>query len=375
MSFKFTDSRLWLKGIGCAYLRDPATGDVVYYSNKFSTGQVTPSADAGEISAGAGNTLATMLATNARVAVNFTAQDFDLFVKGASAGATIESGAPVPVCEVVDATGAEIAITKSAGTPVAPLGYSKIICYVQEVGAASLVANDGTAYAIDADSGVISGFNAVAGTQYKVTYFVSRANAQLATLTGDMNGRVLHFTSEHDIYVNVDPNNKSGTYWGKLYTVVPLLKLTTDGAAIEGDQTANTTTGIVGQALMYDDEVVVDDCGECGSSASPLAYYIVVPCDSTANISGLVVVGGVISVPVSTTYNINDFRLLVGKSLVAPDPAKMTYSLGDGAPAGTSVSGSVLTTGSTAGDTEITGTYTDAGTTITCVANLSVIGG
>ncbi len=371
MSLKFTDNRLWLKGIGCAYLRDPSTGDVVYYSNKFTTGQITPSSDAGEITAGPGATLATMLPTNARVAVNFTAADFDLFVKGASVGATMETGAPVPVCETVVAAGAELTIAKTMGTPVSPVGYSSPICYVQEVDAPSLVENDGTAYSISA-AGVISGFTATSGKTYKVNYFVTRANAKMATITGSMNGQVLHFTSEHDIYVNVDPTTKKGNFWGKLYVVIPMLKLMTDGAAIDGDQTSNTTTGIVGQALMYDDEVVTADCTGCGSAASPLAYYIVVPCDATSDINGLVVLGGVINVNTDTTTTINEYRLVVGKNLVEPDPAKMTYALDAGAPTGTSVSGNTLTTGSTAGDTELTGTYTDGTLTLSCVANLSI---
>lgn len=374
MSLKFTDNRLWLKGIGCAYLRDPATGDVVYYSNKFSTGQVTPSADNGEIAAGAGNTLATMLATNARVAVNFTAQDFNLFVKGASVGAAIENGAPVPVCETVEATSATLAIAKSAGTPVAPVGYSNIICYVQEVGAASLVENDGVAYTLDADTGVVNGFAATSGKTYKVNYFVSRANAQIATLTGDMNGRVLHFTSEHDIYVNVDPTNKSGTYWGKLYTIVPLLKLTPEGAGIEGDQTANTTTGIIGQALMYDDEVVTDDCADCGSAASPLAYYIVVPCDAASGIEGLALIGGVIEVPQGGSVQANFKLVLRGNNLAPVDNAMMSYSMTTPITGVTVSDNGVITASESAsGDGELVGTYTIGGDSYSCPVNVTVV--
>ena len=37
----FTDKRLYLKGTSEAICTDKATGDIVYYSNKFQTGNVT----------------------------------------------------------------------------------------------------------------------------------------------------------------------------------------------------------------------------------------------------------------------------------------------------------------------------------------------
>lgn len=373
MSLAFTDPRLYVKGIGAAYLRNTQSMNVVYYSNKFTTGQVTPSNDNGEISAGIGNTIATMIPTNGRIAVNFTAADFDLFVKSASVGGTLESGAPVPVCQTVTATGETLTIDVTDGTPVRGIGMSDIICYVQEVGAASPVAEGGVAYALNATSGAVSGFAATSGKQYKVTYFVSRANARLAIIDGDMNGAVLHFTAEFAVYANVNPTTRQGTRWGTLYVVIPYLKLTADGAALDGDQTNNTTTGIVGQALSYDSEIVAADCDACGSALPPLGYYLLVPCDTTAGVDGLVMVGGVLTVAKSSTHVIDDFRLVVnGSDLAIPDNALMTYNL-TGAPSGTSVDGATITTGATTGDGEITATYTDGDTTLTCVANLSVV--
>ena len=371
MSLAFTDPKLYVKGVGAAYLRDGA-GNVVYYSNKFQNGQITPSADQGEIAAGIGNPIAAMIPTNGRLAVNFTAADFDLFTKASAVGGTLEYGAPVPVCQTVVASGTTLSIDVTGGTPVKNIGMSSIICYVQEVGAASPIGSGGTAYPLSA-AGVVSGFTAVSGHTYKVTYFVSRANARLATLSGNMDGKVLHFTAEFAVYTNVNTANMTGSRWGTLYAIVPTLKLTADGAGIDGDQTSNTTTGIIGQAMMYDETSVQADCDSCGSSIAPLGYYLLVPCDTTADIGGLVLVGGVLTVPTSSTHTVNEFRLLVGgNNLALPDPALMTYSL-SGAPSGTSVSGNVITAGSTAGDGEITGTYTDGDVTYTCVANLSVV--
>ena len=52
---RFTDSRLYAKGIGEAICTDKTTGQILYFSNKFQTGNVTPSVTIGEIRAGLGN--------------------------------------------------------------------------------------------------------------------------------------------------------------------------------------------------------------------------------------------------------------------------------------------------------------------------------
>ena len=49
---RFTDSRLYAKGIGEAICTYKTTGKILYFSNKFQTGNVTPSVTIGEIRAG-----------------------------------------------------------------------------------------------------------------------------------------------------------------------------------------------------------------------------------------------------------------------------------------------------------------------------------
>ena len=373
MGIKFTDPRLYVKGIGEAYMRDPTTGNITYYSDKFQEGQINPTYDDGEISAGLGSALATMIPTNSRVSVNFTAADFDLYAKAASVGATLGYGAPVLVCQTVTAASAALAIDVTQGPPVANVGRSNTICYVQQVGAGSPLAQGGVAYSINAATGAVSGFNATAGTQYKVWYYISRANAQMATISSNMNGKVQHFTAAFAVYSNVNTRTLEGTRWGTLYVVVPSLKLSAGGSTIDGNQTGNTTTGIIGQALMYDEETISASCDECANAGSPMAYYIVVPCDNTSGLQGLALVGGVLTVQTGTTHTINEFRLVSANgSLIVPDPALMSYTL-SGAPEGTSVTGSVLAAGATAGDGEITGTWSSGGESFSAVANLSIV--
>lgn len=381
----FTTKRRYLKGIGSALLKDKATGQIVYQSDKFTTGSITPSADAGEITAGLGSPIATMIASNARVAVDFTAADFSLFAKAVALGARRSYGAPVPACQVVTATGTQIYLDMSQGTPVAGLGENAIYAYVLTVGEeASLEeggmsstgdpTNPGNAYVVDTATGAVTGFDAVIGTQYKVWYYVTQENAQLATITSVMEGGVYEFIAEFAVYANVNEQTLEGTRTGTFYVHIPSLKLA-PGGAVNGDQTANDTTVITGQAITDDSSVVTAQCDACGGDGKVLAYYCYVPCDRTENVQGLVLVGGVLTVPTNTIHTIDEFRLLMGDgSLAKINSANMSYVISP-ALAGTSVEGSVLTTGATAGETEITATWTNGSKSLTCVANLSVVAG
>lgn len=361
--------RLYAKGICNALLTDVNSGDVLYQSNKFNTGNITTSVTLGEIRAGLGNPIAAIIPSDSAMNVEFSAADFSLWAKAAQLGATVSYNGVAPVCQTVTASGTSLSIDVSDATPVAQYGFANPMCYVQETGVASTAA-DGTAYPVDASTGAISGFTATAAKTYKVWYFVQKASAKVATIGTMFDPLVAHFTAQVAVYANEAGAQGTGTRQGWLYIVVPYLKLQGNGG-VTGDQGTNDTTSISGQAVAYDDVVVSATCADCESGT--LAYYIYVPDDATEEVKGLALVGGVLTVNISSTYTISDFRLVMNDgSLALPDAAKMAYEL-TGAPTGTSVSGSVLTTGATAGDGEITATYTDGDFTAECVANLSVV--
>lgn len=370
---KFNDPRLYLKGTSEAILTDKANGNIVYFSNKFQTANIAASVTMGEIRAGIGNAIAAMIPTDAAFNVNFTAADFSLFAKAAQAGATLRYGAPVMVCQTATASGTTLNVDTAEGTPVAQLGMSEIVCYVQEIGKASMIATGGIAYTLNQSTGAVEGFTAENGKQYKVWYFVSKAGAQLATVTTNIDPKVLHFSAAMAVYSNESGGANSGTRVGTLYVVVPSLKLGGDGSGVNGDQTTADTTSVTGQAVAYDETVISGECDECGSGASVLAYYLYVPCDGATKIQGLALVGGVLTVPKSSTKTITEFKLVMAdNSLTNPDPAFMTYEL-ESAPSGTSVDGSVLTTGATTGDATITANYDDGTDEFTFEGTLSVV--
>ena len=355
----FTDKRLYLKGIGEAMCTNRKTGDVLYWSNKFQTGNVTPNVDNGEIRAGLGNSLATMIPSNAGVTVEMNAADFSLWAKAAQTGATLSYNATVMTCTIVTATGTSLSINKAEGTPVAQKGFSKIFCYVQEVGAPSEVATGGVAYALNPDTGAISGFTAESGKKYKVFYFVNKANAQIAAMTTAMDPAVVHFTATFAVFCNEAGNAQNeGTRTGTLFVIVPALKFGANGS-INGDQTNNDTTSISGQAVSYDSDIITDSCDECASAGSDLCYYIYQPCGNTADdVEGIVANIGSISVAKSGTYQMQPRIVMTNGELVKGDTAVFTYTA-KGAPSGTTVSTTgLITAGDTAGDFTVEVGYT-----------------
>lgn len=370
---KFTNPKLFLKGTSEAMLTDKASGNIVYWSDKFQTANVQSSVTLGDIRAGLGNAIAAMIPSDAALQVNFAAADFSLFAKAAQAGATLSYGAPTPVCQTVAATGTSLTVSLEQGTPVAQLGMSKVLCYVQAIGSASPLEQGGIAYPLNPVTGAVVGFNAVAGTEYLVWYFVNKAGSQLATIQTNMDPKVLHFTASMAVYANEGGSTNSGTRAGTLYVVVPSLKLAGDGAGVTGDQTTPDTSSISGQALAFDPTVITGGCADCGGNGSVLAYYLYVPCDGGDSIQGLALPGGVITVPVSSTHTINEFMLVMAdNSLTRVDNATATYTLTT-PPTGTTVEGAVLTTGVTAGDCDITAKVTIDGKEYSCPGTLSVV--
>lgn len=352
----FNDKKLYLKGTAEAILLNKASGDIVYYSDKFQTANYETSVTMGEIRAGLGNGIAALLPSDAAVNVNFVAADFSLAAKAMQVGAARTFGAPVMTCQTVTASGTSLTIDVTDGAPVAALGMSKAVCWVQEVGAASLIATDGTAYEIGAD-GAISGFVATSGKQYKVTYFVTRANAEVATITTAMDPFVGYFMSAMAVYSNAGGSVNEGTREGTLYAIVPSLKLGANGGVV-GDQTNPDTTSLTGQALAYDEETISEGCDDCSGAGNTLAYYVYVPCDTTTGIEGIVgVLGGEITVQTGKTVQLNPAIVVNGKLGYNVPPTDFAYTSSATSVATVGASTGIVT-GVATGDAEISITYT-----------------
>lgn len=368
----FTDKSLFLKGVGNVILTDPDTGDILYQSKSFNAGSVSTSVNMNEIRAGLGNPVVATLPSDASLTVEFTAVDFSLFEKAAQVGASLTYGAPVPVAQVIKATGTSLTIDVTDGVPAAQLGFTEPVCYIQPVGAASPILRDGTAYPIS-EAGVISGFTATVDQEYKIWYFIQKATAHKATIGSLMDPKIVHFSASFAVYANVGGSANSGTRVGWLYVTVPKLKMQAN-ANISGDQTNADTTVITGMALSEDEAVVSSVTDLCGDVSNPLAYYVYSPCNDAEIVQGIAVVGGLVSLPISSAKQIPVYLVMPDNTLVKPTSYStgFTYT-GSGLPTGTSVStAGVISSGTTAGDGEVEIQWTDGENTFSCPVNVEV---
>lgn len=350
----FTDPKLYVKGICSAQLADPVTGDIWFSSNKFTTGNITFSANTDPLRAGLGNPIAVIVESDPDITLNFTMADFSMAAKMAAVGGSVSYNAIVPICQTVTATGATLTLDVSGSTPAAPYGYSNAICYVQTVGSASRLSVDGDAYTVDPLTGTISGFSATSGTQYKVWYYTAKPTAIVGTVNSAMVGRVGMFTAQIAVYSNTGASNQ-GTRVGWLY-IHSLIKLLPEGANLTGDNSNYDTTVISGRAVSSDESVVSATCSDCGTS--DLMYYVYSPESGTDVITGIVVLGGVVTVPRNSTYQVQPYLIMGNDQLVPADLANCTFETDGEFPAGTTISASgLITAGSTGGSTS--GTIVD----------------
>ena len=367
----FTDPRLYVQGIGTAIMTD-FEGNIKYFSDKFQDGNITESADEGIINAGIGNGPVIVIPTNPNVSVAVTSADYSEYAKAAAVGGTISAGAPDMTCQTVTANSTALSIDVSGGTPVAGPGLNSVICYVQEIGAASPIAQDGVAYALDPTSGAVSGFVATNGKKYLVTYYVSRANASMTTITTNPKGEVVRFVLQRPIYTNVETSQNQGDLWGMLYEIIPRLQLMPDGAANSGNQNSPTTTAINGRAMSYDAETITADCGSCSLNGAPLMYRIIVPCDKTSGIDGILgALGGAVSLMADATLQLNP-AIIVNNKLSYSIPASDFSYVSSATGVATVGQATGLVTGVSAGDAEITVTYVVGSTTYTDYVNVTV---
>lgn len=358
----FTDKRVYAKGLCMAQLADPVSGEIIWSSNKFQSGNINFSANTDPLRAGLGNGIATIIATDSDTTVGFTRADFDLITKMAAVGAAVSYNAICPVCQTVTAEGTALKADVSELVPAAQYGYSAPFCYVQEVGEASSYAVGGVPYSIDPGTGAISGFTAVSGKQYKVWYFARKASAQVGVVNSMFNGKIGHFTAQIALYQNASGKN-DGTRWGWAYIIVPRLYLNPEGANTAGDNNNYDTTNVTGRAINEDSDVISASCDDCGGG-STVAYMVVVPDEESDEVFGLAVIGGVVSVPVSGTAPVGVRLVMKNGELVTPSPASLCkYVLDAGTATGSTVSNAgIVTAGSTAGSGTITVSYPADGT-------------
>lgn len=360
-NLNFTDKKLYVFGVGVGYMTDVSTGNVLYWSDKFQEANTNFSASDNVLNAGMGNGAQIIIPTDPNVAVNVTAADYSQYVKRVSAGGTFTAGAPVPECRRIKATETTLALDDGARTPVAGAGMQNPVCYVQEVGSASSVAFGGTAYPINPSTGVISGFTAEIGKTYLVSYFAARPNASMTTITTNIKGKVVRFCFVRPVYTEYNKAKNTGKLYGWLVETVPRLQLNAEGASNSGGQSAYTTTAISGRGLSAEPTEIESKCGKCKTVGNPMLYRVLIPCNKTDGIEGIVgIIGGSMEVEIGRGFQLTPSVVVNGVLTSDIPPSDFSYSSSD--PEYVSVSATGYVTALEPGISRIAVFYTVPGT-------------
>lgn len=339
---------LYAKGTCNVIVSDPSTGNIDYQSNKVQTAQLTTSVSMNEVRAGLGNAIAIQLPSDSAVNLELTAADFSMHTRAMQLGSSVGYNVAAPVCEVITATSSTLAVDANAA-PVAPQGFSKPICYVQDN-----TSNAYTAYEIN-NSNQVVGFSATVDRDYRVYYWVKNASAQQVTAYSVFAPAVKHVTLQIAVYSTENASAGSqASLVGWLYCIIPRMQFSAK-ADTDGSQTANATTVLSGTALAYDPDSSEAICTDCGMSE--LAYWVFVPNGAaTQSIDSLVVIGGGISLVIGNTAQLPIRFLMNDGTLVVPDYSLMSYS--SAATATATVSATGVVTAAAAGSTTVTATLT-----------------
>ena len=354
---------LYAKGTMDVKLFDPATNDLVYYSNKMSTSQLTSTINLGAINAGPGNPVVIQIPDTPSLTMNLTAADFSLEGRALSAGSNVVYNGVVPVDEVVQADGTTLTVTQ---TPVYPLGGCDIVGYVN---------NSGTAYQIDPATRELQGFTATAGQTYCVHYYTNNASAKQFGVDTLMNPAVVRGFITIPVYSTegTTANANTGSRVGSLYITIPRGQLSGD-VSTEGSQTTPATTIMNLTALSYDE--ACEQNIQCGTAASPKLAYMVLELygNPDQNVEELAIVGGNdITVVAGTPYTIPVKYMMDNGEIVTPDLSNFTYTPEEGE-AFFSVSPAGVITGTSDGTASLT-IASKYNTDLTVTANVTVEGG
>ena len=328
---------LYAKGTCSVLVTDPDTGNIDYQSNKVQTSQLTTSVNMNEVRAGLGNAIAIQLPSDSAVNLELTAADFSMKARAMQLGSSVTYNAAAPVCEVIKATGSTITVDSDA-TPVAPQGFNKAICYVNDG-----VSDASTAYEINSSNQVV-GFTATNGNTYRVYYWVANPSAQQVIAYSVFAPAVKHVTIQIAVYSNQSASSaQQSSLVGWLYCIIPRMQFSAK-ADTDGSQTSNVTSVLSGTALTYDNDSEVALCTDCG--LSELAYWVYVPNgDALQSVASLAVIGGGMALTTGQTAQIPVRFLMEDGSLIVPDYSLLTYTPASSAVATVSDTGVVTAAG------------------------------
>lgn len=355
---------LFVKGIVDVMVTDYTTGNIIGYDKVLSESAITSSINMGEITGSVGNVLLINIPDTTRITGTLTSQAFSLQQRALASGGTLNYNGVCMVCETVTANSSTITVT---GTPTKaysqPSSDTNYWCYIRQKGASQF---SGENYQINSD-GEVQNFTAQSGTTYEVIYFTVNASAQVLTLKSNFIPSVVSLQYKYNVYCKQNDQTSQGALYGYLYFIVPRAQFSGD-IGISANQTDNAKTNYDWTAISKDDAVSL--CPDCNNDSSDYAYYVFVPCNTSA-IENLAIIGAGLTLAVEETAQVPVKYVMIDGSLVQPNFSDLTF---ESEATGTATVGTNtgIVEGVAAGDTNITVTYNNNGTTLTAICPVTV---
>lgn len=364
MAYTFKPDYVFTKGIYRAEFFDPATDNLVGFSEYVTDFGLNGSFNDGAVEGGIGNGLIMMIPDTARLAVTARTADDALSNIAITIGGEIAGNGVIPVVMGVVANGNALSVSNA----VAPLGgQNGAVAYVlTSTGSdkAAVEAASGVAHPVGQD-GTLQGFIAVSGNTYCVKYFVQNSSAEQLDIPALFTPKVVRAHFAVPCYAKKGGGDAMSS---SLYKIRHYYFPYYFFSAPMQDTVNQTTPGSVdlsGNCLTYEEALAA---GQCASNGVQRYGFIVDEFvggeSSTAAVDGIyfvglgdgvsVVAGESVALPVRYTVN--------GSMTEISDMSQVTFSTDAAGTAAFADENSNILEGVAAGTTQATVSVTNSRT-------------
>lgn len=365
MAFTFKPEEVFSKGIVYAEFFDPATDNLLGYSRYVADFGLAGSMNNGEVVAGPGAALVMMIPDTCRLNVTATTADSDLNNMALAAGASIAANGVVETTIAITASSATLTLN-NATSPLG--GQNGAVCYILTSSGsdrAVVEAASGIAHAVDAESGAIQNFEAVANNTYCVKYFYKNSSAMQLSVPSLFSAKVVRAHFAVNCYAKRSGSDvlASSLYMIRHY-VFPYYVFT-NPMEDTLSQTATGTVNLSGTCLTYQEAISE---GVCNVDTSGLYGYVVDELvgedTSTALVDGIYFIGlgSGVSVVKSTTMQLPVMYSVNGVLASISDMGEVTFAAASSVVSFADEHDNTMTAGASAGNTTVTVSVTNSRT-------------
>lgn len=256
--YTFNPQYLFSKGIVYAEFFDPATDNLLGYSQYVTDYGLNGTMNSGDIEGGLGNQLIMCIPDTSRLEITARTADTALNNMALPLGAEVGGNGIIETVTGIAATGTALSLPNA----VAPYGgQNGAIAYVLTSSGddkAAVQAASGTAYQVS--DGVIQGFTAVSGNTYCVKYFIRNSSAMELTIPALFAPKVVRAHFAVNCYSkNGSDEAMAGSLAKIRHYYFPYYFFT---AGLQGSESQTTpgTVDLSGKALTYEEYMANGMC-------------------------------------------------------------------------------------------------------------------